>query len=216
MLLQTTIRVFYRPTARCSLKSQQIAASKFPGRVIPYENMDEWFSHMRRGNMVGVPFFHVLATGADELAEVRQRLKAAGVTVLEIDTGREIVPGHDGDVVAESLAVYARRGMTKAQAARIGKLGALASPATKSRGDRLPIALAEEILNNHELYPTQFEALRAINNAKDVNGKKFKGRWYPSYISRLANPPDGSPPKINLKPRKPGPKPTPLFAKPKK
>lgn len=199
--MKRTLRVYFRPEPRCTQRAQENAAKNFDGKIIAYDNLDRWFSDMRHGDVVGVAFYHRLASTGEELSTVRERLKAKGVTVLELATGRQAAPGHDGDMVQETRDFQSRRGMTPAEAKRLGQLGAKASPVTKSRGERLPNEHAERILNDHETYPTLKLALHAINNATDARGKKFKQRWYPAHITRMVQAG-----KLNLKPRRSGPK----------
>lgn len=206
-VLQKTLRTYFRPEPRCSQKAQDTAVKKFDGRIIAYTDLAEWFGDMRRGELVGVPFFHRIATDAESLKAARDSLKDKGVVLIELDTGRRTDnPTDYADMVDEARDFYSRRGFTKAEVQRIAKMGAAASPVTKSKADeRLPVEIVEKILNDHETYQTLRLAFRAINNAKNADGKKFKRKWYPALVSRLANPKKG-PPKINLKPRRSGPK----------
>lgn len=201
--MQKTIRTYFRPEPRCPMTRQQSVAEKFDGKVIPYENINEWISQMRPRDVVGVPYYHRLASNAEDLKAVRDRLKAFCVVVLEIDTGRRSDNPDDlADMVDEARTFYARNGMTTAEAKRLGALGAKASPVTKSKSnERLPVEMAEKILNDHETYPTLPIAYHVINNARNADGKKFKRKWYPSLVTRLAK--QG---KIHIKLRRSGPK----------
>ena len=200
--MKKTLRVYFRPDARCSQARQDAAAAKYDGKIIAYTDIGEWFLHLRSGEVGGVPFFHRLASGADELQAVRDRLKAAGIIVLETDTGRRSDNAHDqGDMVQEALALYAQRNLSKAEAKALAALGADASPVTKSRTDRMPLELAEEILNDHKKYPTLKIALRALNNATDARGKKFKRKYNLPFIYRMAKMG-----KLKLVTRRSGPK----------
>lgn len=202
MATQKTLRTYFRPEPRCSRLAQDSVAEASGAKIIPYVDLDEWFASMRKGDIVAVPFFHRLAANAEDLKAVRERLKAAGVVVLELATGRRTsTPDEYADMVQEALDFTARRGMTTAEAKRLGKLGADMSPATKSRTDRMPLELAEEILNNHAVYPTLDAALYAINHATDANGKRFKRPYNREFIYRMAR--IG---KLNLKVRRSGPK----------
>lgn len=202
-MLQKTIRTYFRPEPRCSQKAQDLAAAKWPGKIIVYTDLNEWFGDIRKDPLAGVPFFHRLATNAEDLKAVRDRIKAAGFVVIELATGRRTDnPDDAADMVDEARDFYARRGLTKAEATRVGKMGALMSPATKSKDDkRYPIELAEKILNDHETYPTLRVAYRAINNARNADGRPFKCKWYPALATRLEK--KG---KLHLKDRRSGPK----------
>lgn len=200
--VQKTIRTYFRTEPRCSQKAQDEAVEKYDGKVLAYTDLDEWFRAMRKGDLVGVPFFHRLASNADDLRGVRQRLKAAGVIVLETATDRRTDdPDAAADMLDEARDFYARRGLTTAEAKRMGELGGKMSPATKSRTDRLPNEHAERILNDHDTYPTLKLAILAINNATDARGKKFKRLWNEAHVYREAK--RG---KLNLKLRRSGPK----------
>src|SRR6185437_881375 len=130
------------------------------------------------------------------------RIAPKGAIILELATGRRSDDCYAlADMVHEALDFYARRGLSKAEAEIYGKLGAAVSPVTKARTDRLPNELAEEILNNHKTYPTLALALRAINNATNAKGKKFKRKWNIAHIYRMAK--DG---KIKLDVRRSGPR----------
>ena len=200
--MKKTLRVYFRPDARCSQARQDAAAAKYDGNIIAYISTEEWFSHLRSGEIGGVAFFHRLAANADDLQSIRDRIKKEGIIVLETDTGRRSDNPHDhGDMVQEALALYAQRALTKAEAKALAKLGADASPVTKSRTDRMPLELAEEILNDHKKYPTLQVALRALNNATDARGKKFKRKYNLAFIYRMVK--KG---KLRLVTRRSGPK----------
>lgn len=206
--MQTVLRTYFRPDPRCSIKAQNEAVKSWPGKIIRYdeEKADQtaqregWIRAMRAGELFGVPFFHRLATSAAELRAVRAKIAPKKATILELATGRRSDDCYAlADMVQEALDFYARRGLSSAEAAIYGKLGADASPVTKARTDRMPNELAEEILNNHEKYPTLKVALRAINNATNAKGKKFKRKWNEAHIYQQVK--KG---KLNLKPRRAG------------
>lgn len=208
--MQKTLRVYYRPGLRCSLKAQKTQDAKWDGTIIPYIEgdrrpgdafpmRDKWIGAQRGSEIVGIPFYHLLATGSEELKAVRAELKARKIVILELSTGRRSdCASALGDMVQEALDFYARRGLTTAMAKRLGRKGAAKSPVTKSKRDeRCPNDVAEAILNDHKTYPTLPLALAAINKVKDANGKKFKRKWNIAYMYREASRPGG----IKLKPR---------------
>lgn len=197
-----TLRTYFRPEPRCSQKAQADAVAKFNGRVVAYTDLDQWFKHHRKGEVAGVPFFHRLASNTDELKAVRERIKAAGLIVLETATGRRTDNPDDAvDMNDEARDWYSRKGMTSDEAAAMGRAGAAMSPVTKSRTDRCPLEIGERLLNDHETYPTLKLAMRAIAQATDANGKRFKRPWNESFVYQMVR--KG---KLNLKPRRPGPR----------
>lgn len=187
--------------------------SKFDGKVIAYVEEDRrnreglpmrdgWIRAMRRGEEFGVPFFHRLAVSAQDLREVRQRVREKGAVIIELDTGRRSDDADDlADMLDEARDFWSRRGLTAAEARALGKLGAAASPVTKAKTDRCPDEVAEAILNDHTNYPTLPLAIIGINGVKREDGKRFKRKWTVSHVFRQAK--RG---RLNLKPRRPGPR----------
>jgi hypothetical protein len=218
--MQKTLRTYLRPEARCSLKAQEKVCAAYNGKVSqyvederkptdPFVTRESWLNHMRPGDEFAVPFFHRLATVRDDeklggLTQVRERIRKSGAVVIELATGRRTDNPHDyADMTAEAIAFYSQKGMTKAWAAKIGKLGAAASPVTKSVDGRAPHDQARGILNDHDEYPTLDDALAAINILKDENGKFYKHPWNAAFV--YAEVSRGY---LVLKKRKPGPRPT--------
>lgn len=196
------MRIYFRPEPRCSQKAQDETFASFTGRVVAYTDLDMWFKHHRKGEVAGVTFFHRLATNTEELMAVRERIKAAGLIVLEGATGRRTDnPDEAVEMYHDARDFYARKGLTTAEARAMGAAGGKMSPVTKSRTDRCPLEIGERILNDHETYPTLKLAMRAIAQATDANGKRFKRPWNESFVYQMVR--KG---KLNLKPRCPGPR----------
>lgn len=155
------------------------------------------------GHFVVVANFHQLATNTEDLVERVNAVHARGSYIVE--------PGLEGkphrstedrvalvDMLIEAQDFY-RKGISKRDRSRAGKIGAKASPATKPKEGRLPVSEAAPILKD-ESYGRR-QAIEEVNKLGRKRG--FKVPWTDSYLQARVNAGE-----ITLPVRKSGPKPT--------
>jgi hypothetical protein len=211
--MKKTLRTYFRPEARCSLKQQEAACRSYDGKIIPYvegersaddpfPNRDAWVNAMRPGELFAVPFFHRLATTAEGLREVREAIRLKKAIIVELATGRRTDdPDHNADMLDEARNWYSQRGMSKRWASKIGKIGAANSSASQRIDGRAPFEKVEAILNNHKKYPTLALALDAANALKDDDSKLYPTKWNAAFVYKSVERGD-----LTLNDRTPGPK----------
>lgn len=201
-------RAYIRPEARFSAAKQLPVIESFDCKVIYKEadrSRDEgfperkaWIAGMRvaHKDVALVSDFHRLATTAQSLKEVRTELKNAGVVILEGRTKRRSDNADDlADMIHEAIAFYSQRGLTPKEAARMGRLGAIESPATKPKLGRMP--LHDAILIWRDPQYTRAQALALINADKRYPDK-YNGTYAYRVLKRRGVPagrrPTGSEP----------------------
>lgn len=125
-------------------------------------------------HQVVVAEFHLLATNREDLANRLRTIFDRGSSVVEAATNRRTSNlGELVDMVLEA-ADYYRGGMSKAERARIAKLGADASPVTKPKVGRMPATEAIKFLYDVNL--TIREAIAHINR-----DRRYRLKWNLSY-----------------------------------
>lgn len=200
---------YIRPEAKCTEVFQR-KHIKAPAKKIVAERArvrDDSYPEFRflvdrmlqRGDELEVSHWHRLASTTDAMFEHARQVLSKGVVIVEMSTGRRSdSPVQLLEMVEEAVHFYAGRSLSKDEASRLGKLGALASPATKRRRGYMPNRQAEAILNDHARYPTLKMALAAINA-----DKRYARRWDTNRVYREAKNPDQKE-RLNLLERRAG------------
>lgn len=176
------LRAYIRPDARFSAARQRTAIEALGKKIAAtyveidrrrddnFPERDAWISSLRPGNIAVVSDFHRLATTADTLKEVRSAIHQAKAVIVEASTGRRSDdPESLADMTHEAVDLYRRRGLTKAEAKRLGRLGAAASPTAKAKRGRMPKGDAAVIWRDAQY--TSKEAIAVINANTDYKDK---------------------------------------------
>lgn len=181
---------YIRPEPRLTEVAQQklLTATKHKtvtetkrGRGSPYKEFQFLVGQMMKPkDELEVSHWHRLGSTIRDMFDHARQVMEKGVPILEMSTGRRSDRPLDLlRMVEEAVDYYAGRSLSKDEARRLGKLGAIKSPMTKVRTDRMPNAQAEGILNNHGKYPTLRMALAAINS-----DKRYARQWSAAHVYR--------------------------------
>jgi DNA invertase Pin-like site-specific DNA recombinase len=185
------IRWYIRPDTRRS-KSQQEAVVRSVGAkrdILYVEDHDggvyaqraAWAKDVRGKELAGVTHIDRLATTRDDFSEALEQITRAGKIIYEGSTGRRSDrPGDLAAMIVDAFNFYAGRPSREHMKA-MAKKGAAASPVTKPKSGRMPIADAERILNDHKNYAGRDAQIAAINA-----DRRYKVKWSRDYMYRMA------------------------------
>ncbi len=144
--------------------------------------------------------FHRLASTGKDLKDAYRAIHARKAVIVEAASRRRSDDPDDlGDMILEATETFSQRQLSKFEASRIGKIAAGFSPVTKPLKGRMPLKMAEAMLNDRKRFPEIGHAIEAINH-----DKRWKVGWNKPLAYRLAR--EG---KIKLASRRPGKKPKP-------
>ena len=178
------LRAYIRPEPRYSDAKQRpsILAAGVPESVIYVEALrkrhdgfpirDAFMAALRASDkdVVVVSDLHRLASTGEDLREVIKVVKAKKATILEARTGRRSDdPVVFSDMIFDAVEFYRGRGLTHAEAVKLGKLGATFSPVAREPEGRMPKKLALPIWNDEAL--TTDQALVKINSDQAFDRK---------------------------------------------
>jgi hypothetical protein len=143
-------------------------------------------------DVVIVSEMHRLAPDAESLRAVLKQLRAKDASILEATTGR--YSGTNGtmeEMVLDAVAWYRSKGLTSEAAAKLGKIGANASPMSRPLAGRMPVREAQIIWRNPAL--TTEGALNTINADERFEEKYSQSAAYRHLKTRMVGA--GRPPK---------------------
>ena len=168
-------RGYIRPEPRFPAKAQREALRQFGvqdgaiyeeaerGRGDTYPELADLTGSLRQGDSVVVTEFHRLASNLDDLRENATAILSRGFEVLETTGRRSGVHVDLVHMVLDAVLLYGRKLLSHAQAVELGKLGAAASPMTKRKRGRMPIAEAKVLWVSRPDWTSE-QALALINS----------------------------------------------------